>query len=318
MISILVAVFNAESTLRRTLDSLLSQTMEDWQAICIDDCSTDASLAILREYASRDSRFLVVPLQTNHGQAYARNQGLTFAQGDYIGFLDSDDWLANDALEQVAVVFSQYPLTDCVLFDCRYVDAVTGSIRQYEMTPFGVKTGREAFLDSLTWAIHGVYVVRREIHLRYPYDESCRSYSDDNTTRLHYYTSREVRCCNGQYFYLQHADSVTHRDDASHINFLLSTVSMKQSLLELGVGEDILNIHETQTWLRLIDCYMFWYRHRNLHFGRQLHEFWKKMEMNRVDAAIRCKFGYRHCSSWWLFRFQEETYFFLRSLLRRG
>ena len=313
-VSILIAVYNAETTLRRALDSLLQQTMEEWQAICVDDCSTDSSLAILREYEERDKRFHVVHLDENRGQAHARNQGLSFAKGEYICFLDADDWFSDDALEKAVTVFKQYPETDCVLFDCIYVDKKKGLFWHHEMKPFDRKTGKEAFRDSLTWAVHGVYITRREIQLRYPYDESCRNYSDDNTTRLHYYVSREVRCCEGRYFYLQHPESVTHKVDDWHINFLLSTDSMKQSLLELGVDEEILNIHETQTWLRLIDCYMFWYHHRQLNFNAPLREFWEKIEMNRVDATIKRKFGYRHCSSWWLFRLQEEVYFRLRSL----
>ncbi|MBQ2186601.1 MAG: glycosyltransferase family 2 protein, partial [Bacteroidaceae bacterium] len=89
-VTILVAAYNASAYLRCCLDSLLSQTLDDFQAICVDDASTDDTLSILREYHTRDHRIEVIHLSQNQGQAHARNIGLAQARGSYICMLDAD------------------------------------------------------------------------------------------------------------------------------------------------------------------------------------------------------------------------------------
>ena len=87
-----------EKYLKKCLDSLTAQTFTDWEAICIDDGSTDNCGNILEEYASKDTRFKVIH-QKNQGQSVARNKGLDICSGNYIFFLDSDDYLHKQALE---------------------------------------------------------------------------------------------------------------------------------------------------------------------------------------------------------------------------
>lgn len=92
-VSVIVPVYQAEKTLRRCLDSLLAQTLADMEIVAVDDGSTDGSRAILEEYASRfpeKLRFFSVP---NGGQGRARNLGIAQANGAYLGFADSDDWV---------------------------------------------------------------------------------------------------------------------------------------------------------------------------------------------------------------------------------
>lgn len=100
-LSLIIPVYNVEAYLRQCLDSVLNQTFPDWEAVCINDGSTDNSAAILEEYASKDSRFQVVT-QPNGGLSAARNTGLDAAKGEYLLFLDSDDWLEPEALETIA------------------------------------------------------------------------------------------------------------------------------------------------------------------------------------------------------------------------
>ena len=90
MFSIVIPVYNVAPYLRECLDSLLAQTCADWEAVCVDDGSTDSSGAILDEYAAKDSRFVVVH-QENRGVSAARNKGLDIAKGEWLVFLDGDD-----------------------------------------------------------------------------------------------------------------------------------------------------------------------------------------------------------------------------------
>lgn len=92
MISIIVPVYNSELYLKKCLDSIISQTYKNIEIICIDDNSSDDSLRILREYEKKDQRIKVIQ-KANEGVSLARNVGLDVARGDYILFVDSDDWI---------------------------------------------------------------------------------------------------------------------------------------------------------------------------------------------------------------------------------
>jgi glycosyltransferase involved in cell wall biosynthesis len=91
-ISVIVPVYNVEGLLPRCADSILSQTFEDIELILVDDGATDKSGAVCDEYAKRDGRVKVLHMQ-NGGPSAARNAGLAAAGGEYIGFVDSDDWI---------------------------------------------------------------------------------------------------------------------------------------------------------------------------------------------------------------------------------
>ena len=110
--SIIIPVYNVAPYLRECLDSVLAQTFTDWEAICVDDGSTDGSGAILDEYAAKDSRFRVFH-QSNAGVSAARNRGLDEAKGEWIWFVDSDDKIKPYALERF---FGYEPKADIVFF----------------------------------------------------------------------------------------------------------------------------------------------------------------------------------------------------------
>lgn len=323
-ISILVAVYNAEKYLHKCLKSLLSQTLHNIEIICVNDASTDSSLSILNAYAKKDERIKVVHLSQNVGIAKARNAGLRISTGQYIAFVDSDDWLSEDACEKAFDVFTHYPLTDTVLFQVKnvYGDKDVDFI----MPSFTTLDGFTAFRESLTWNIHGVYVVKRELHLRFPYDESAVAYSDENVTRLHYLNSREVRICNGIYYYRQHLGSVTHRVSLRRFDYLLANQSMKQQLEALNVSDRILDIYEEVRWRNVIGLYMFYFLHRKKldRNSRQqglaiIRRSWQSIEVDRLPRWLVRKFGYIPFQKYWLvFRLQEETYFFLRTLLGKN
>lgn len=113
-ISIIIPVYNVEKYLRRCLDSVLNQTFQDWQAICVNDGSPDNSAEILEEYARRDKRFVVVTKE-NGGLSDARNAGMAVATGDYVMYLDSDDFIHPQTME-IAYSLAQRDGSDIVSF----------------------------------------------------------------------------------------------------------------------------------------------------------------------------------------------------------
>ena len=99
-VSVIVPVYNSSAYLRDCLDSIASQTIQDIEVICVDDCSSDDSRVICQEYAQRDERFRLFALEQNSGAAAARNFGIAQAVGEYVAFMDGDDWYpTNDSLE---------------------------------------------------------------------------------------------------------------------------------------------------------------------------------------------------------------------------
>ena len=100
LISVIIPVYQAEKTISRCLDSLINQTYRHWEAICINDGSTDLSGNILDQYALHEPRLRIIH-QANSGVSASRNRALDLAQGDYITFLDSDDWVDPHILQEL-------------------------------------------------------------------------------------------------------------------------------------------------------------------------------------------------------------------------
>lgn len=324
-VSVLVAAYNSQDYLHQCLESLFTQTLKDIQVICVDDASTDETPRLLDYFTERDNRIVVKHLPQNVGQAKARNIALKMSDGEYICMLDSDDWLSSNALESAAKVLDEHPETDCVLFQVEqlYPD---GTVRHYPMPPFSVLKGQEAFEASLTWTIHGLYMVRADIHKRFPFDDSSRAYSDDNTTRIHYLHAREVRQCKGVYHYRQHSSSVTHQVNIRRFDYLRANESMKRQMMEAGVEERLLNIYERERWINLIASFMFYFQNKEAlspegcRYGLQeMRRVWDGIETRRLPLYLRLKPGYMPLRPFWaLFRFQEKAYFILRQLLKRN
>lgn len=100
-ISVVLPVYNVEPYLARSLDSLISQTLTDIEIICVNDASPDNSARILDEYVKKDSRIKVITLVQNSGAAVARQAGLDLATGEYVGFVDPDDYVDLDFFEKL-------------------------------------------------------------------------------------------------------------------------------------------------------------------------------------------------------------------------
>ena len=321
-VTVLVAVYNAEPYLAECIESLGRQTLSDIQIVCVDDASTDGSLALLQSFADEDPRIEVVHLDENQGQAHARNEGLKRARGEYVCMLDADDTYSVDALDKAVEAFGEEDV-DVVLFEVSMDYPDRSEI--YPMPPFRFLTGDEAFRLSLTWQIHGIYMVRAAIHRRYPYDETCRLYSDDNTTRLHYFSARRVGRCKGVYHYRQHTHSATHRVSVRRFDYLKANESMKRSLVSLNVSPDVLALYENHRWLNLVGVYMFYHVHSHqlppaeASYGlSELKRVWQGIDRSMLDRHTTRKFGYRPMSSWVLFRVQEWLYFTIRGFLGKN
>lgn len=130
MISIIVPVYNSQNYLDRCISSILDQTYTDFELIIVDDGSTDDSLRICMKYAQIDKRVVVIS-QKNTGAGLARNAGLAIAKGDYIGFVDSDDYISHDMYEKMyqAAITKDADIVQCGYYKVDMEDNVISTSR---------------------------------------------------------------------------------------------------------------------------------------------------------------------------------------------
>lgn len=112
-ISVIIPVYNAEKYLKECLGSILNNTLKDIEVICVDDGSTDNSLKMLKEYSEHDKRIRILT-QENSGAAIARNAGIEAAEGQYLYFLDSDDFVDNNIFEKLYKQITKYNADICL------------------------------------------------------------------------------------------------------------------------------------------------------------------------------------------------------------
>ena len=120
LVSIIIPIYNVEKYLRKCIDSALKQTYRDIELVLVDDGSTDSCSQICNDYVSLDSRVKVIH-QENGGLSFARNNGFKMARGEYVYFLDSDDYIAKNAIKELYDEAKEKNL-DVVLFDGFVID----------------------------------------------------------------------------------------------------------------------------------------------------------------------------------------------------
>lgn len=119
-ISLVIAIYNLENYIEKCLDSLLNQTFQDYEIICVNDGSTDRTLEILEKYASKDSRIKIIN-QQNSGAGAARTRGLKEVTGKYFQMLDGDDWFETDMIEKLYNLAEKHQ-ADIAVCSARKVD----------------------------------------------------------------------------------------------------------------------------------------------------------------------------------------------------
>lgn len=139
IISFIVPVYNAERYLDRMVESIRCQTLSNWELIFIDDFSADSSREKITEYASYDNRIKYIFLDENGGPAIARNLGIDSAHGEFISFIDADDFIATNFAEMLISYALKY---DADIVWCQYIEVING-----KEVPRDNKLSREAIYE---------------------------------------------------------------------------------------------------------------------------------------------------------------------------
>ncbi len=229
LVSVIIPVFNAEAWIRRCLDSVLGQSYERLEVIAVSDGSTDGSESILRDYESRDSRFIFL-CQENLGVSAARNHGLAKARGDWICFVDADDYVHVDYVKSM--------LREALDHDA---DAV--SINFYLELPRGWRlpypfiilrkqlTGKEAVKQCFRM-LHFPTFVWNKLFRRSLFTDQALSfppiiYEDAYLVPLLLLGCRKVIALKKpRYHYIRQPVSLTHRIGFEHVSQYLTAANM--------------------------------------------------------------------------------------------
>lgn len=212
-VSVIIPVFNTEKYLEECLDSILAQTIDDFEIICVNDGSTDNSYEILKQYETKFPNLFVID-RVNEGQSAARNKALEKASGKYIYFMDSDDILTSQALSEL------YELSEEKQLDIVYFSGTTfyeSKELEEEMSIFanayfrsgeydGVKNGCEMLAELLANADYSVSPCLQFIRKQLLDDANIRFregiiHEDNAFTFKTLLSAERVSCINDIYFY---------------------------------------------------------------------------------------------------------------------
>ncbi len=151
LVTIIIPLFNAQNYISETIDSVISQTYQNWELIIVDDCSTDNSAEIAKGYEVKDRRIKLIELNSNFGgPARPRNIGLDISNGEYLAFLDADDVWLQDKL-QVQVHEMKFNNLDFTSTDSKFIDINSNDtiINKYKIIVFLKKLKRKAKLSDV-------------------------------------------------------------------------------------------------------------------------------------------------------------------------
>ncbi|WP_304708931.1 glycosyltransferase family 2 protein [uncultured Rikenella sp.] len=232
-VSVIVPCYNAEQFLTRCLDSLVNQTLEGIEIICVNDASPDNGIAILRDYEARYPNVVVIDLKENVRQGGARNRGIEIARGEYIGFVDADDWTASDMYEKLYIRAKE---TGADVIACGYdtIDSTGKQLCQDHPVNLGIGgpvTQSDLIIQS--GSIWGKLIAKElliQSGLRFPE----QIFYEDNyfnailgTLIQHYEVIPEPL-----YHYYVNTNSTTHKRNSPHISDRLKSLDLQLEYMQ--------------------------------------------------------------------------------------
>ena len=246
-LSLIIPVYNSEPWLARCLDSVLAQSFRDYECICVNDGSGDASAQILTKYAGLDPRIKIIDFPENRGVCAARNAGLDLATGDYIYFMDSDDWIDSDLLESL-LAQAEKTAQDIVI-NANYVEEHEADSKRAFSSDFGFLDLAPAYYapDLVQWKFPPVLWARlyrrsflEKEKIRFPY--LLAGTEDIYFTGLAETLQEKSFVFRGPYYhYFQRAGSLLHQKEHGFWN-IVSFEKLYRSWQEKGVETENLRL----------------------------------------------------------------------------
>lgn len=298
-LSIIIPVYKVEKYLDFCLKSICRQTVSDCEILLIDDCSPDRSGEICDEWSRKDTRIRVVHHPENRGLSVARNTGLDMATGEYVTFIDSDDYIAPDTLPNNMALLDRHNEADILEYPvCVY----HGTVRAYRYRP-----GKERLENFIEWVQRKGYIhsyawnkiYRRSLwkNRRFPVG---KFYEDSYTIPYVLRDAGKILCSNyGMYYYCSHTDSISNTFTMNKEKDLLqSNIQLFNNLVK---DENLTEKDRDEMYLHLCNCQIVYLRmggkqlipeHR-ISFKRAL--LTRRPRRMYIKAVMNSLFGKKYC-----------------------
>lgn len=257
-----MAVYNAAQYLDEAVTSVLKQSLSEWELLCIDDGSEDDSFAVLLKYAERDDRIKLYR-QVNAGPMAARVVGIKQAVGEYIMYLDADDWFSADLLEKT------YKRAVETGADTVAPDVYSNKDKwneKYEIDISTVLTSVEAFAETFPWRkVHGINLWKTSLLKMFAtldFVEENNFNADEVLQRLLLLNSNKLVYSEGFYFYRENPESITHKLTLRQFKRLEGNRKLIRMAEEYHVGTGIEKKVKAFAFLNLIYLLELFFRQR--------------------------------------------------------
>lgn len=235
-ISVIIPVYNVEKYLRKTLSSVAKQTMKNFEVIMIDDGSTDSSLEIANEFCEKYDNFRLINLE-NGGVSKARNAGIDASKGEYIAFIDSDDFVSQDFLE---LLYKSAKSSDADVVCCNYLFYFSPSGKIFPEI-FNVRSGiysGKKLLNTLIKDFRMHYYVWNKLWKRTLFTENNirfpEMFFEDIvlSSQLFYYADKVVVINKSLYYYVRHRGSMMTCIGADKFNDYIKSIGCMRNFFE--------------------------------------------------------------------------------------
>jgi len=237
-LSIIVPIYQVEYTIRRCIDSIISQTFSDWELFLIDDGSPDQCGVICDEYALKDERIHVIH-QENRGLSEARNAGLKMAQGEYVTFIDSDDFISIDTLERVMSYTEKEPEVEIIEYPIMvhygHYDA-----QEMVLAPVTYSDARSYWIDGQAYT--HTYAANK-IYRRYLFKDIAfpKGYKFEDAWTLPLLLKKDpmvMTVSEGMYFYCWNEEGITVQASGDDLTLLLNAHIKASEVLSIPFDDN--------------------------------------------------------------------------------
>lgn len=231
LVSIFMPVYNGQDYLDDTINSVLSQTYKNFELVCVDDSSTDSSVEIIKNYATKDNRVVLYVKENGGNVPKSFNFVLPKLKGDFYLYMSQDDIISSDLLENAIIKYQQTG-SEVIVPTCKFVGGKGEDGHKIELKEDITITGKEAFLLCLKWKMHGFNLVKMSILKDEHLDESVFN-SDEFLTFRYLFRAKKVSACKGIFYYYRgNPNSITQTPKTYRLQKLLTNQAIYAFLKE--------------------------------------------------------------------------------------
>ena len=289
-ITVMMPVYNGSQYLDETLASLSRQTFDDFEVLCIDDCSTDDSSVIIRGYETRDPRFIYINTGSNLGSAAkAVNFAASNATGSRFVYSSQDDLFSEDWLYKLHACAVRTG-ADAVLPDVEFYHKNGSENRKivgYLGDHTARLTGREAFVASLDWTIAG-NALWPMAFLKEQGFFDFGTFADECTVRTYFLACDRVAFCDGVFFYRQdNADAITKKPGPGRLDEANNNLMIWRLILQNGFGVEVHGPFALRTLRSVIRARALIFSTRSLASeSSRVTQVWRALQSDTFRASL--------------------------------